>query len=345
MKTPAISVCIPLYQTERYLAQCLRSVLLQDFSNFEVVVCSDASNGVDENGWPAKKIIKSVLKECSKLRKKTGLKPVPLRFVEHSQNRGLFEVRRTLAYEAHGQYITQCDSDDALEQGALAALYAAATSKGQAFSDYYDIVHGFSTAGSFDENGNFIPANNNVHSTIHYGEVTGREIYRGWLLNKFCSANTWGKLIKRDIYLAVYDQIPYTECNLAEDVLIFFFISQFAKSYIGIKEKVYRYRVNVGMTSANKITNLQKWKMTCSAASVFSVISTWTTKQQNEQTVFSPLPDELEALKGLACYYVANNLQVLSNNVELSLQASAREMLNDYWGQELVDEIEKTMQK
>ena len=49
MKTevPLISVCIPLFETEMFLAQCLESVLLQDYDDFEVVIVSDASNGKD----------------------------------------------------------------------------------------------------------------------------------------------------------------------------------------------------------------------------------------------------------------------------------------------------------
>ncbi|KAA9149742.1 glycosyltransferase family 2 protein [Amycolatopsis acidicola] len=47
MTRPAVSVCIPAYQAERYLAQTLRSVLAQTFEDFEVVVldnaCTDAT--------------------------------------------------------------------------------------------------------------------------------------------------------------------------------------------------------------------------------------------------------------------------------------------------------------
>ena len=47
---PLISVCIPVYNTEAYLAQCLRSVIAQDFAEFEIVVVNDASCGTDERG-------------------------------------------------------------------------------------------------------------------------------------------------------------------------------------------------------------------------------------------------------------------------------------------------------
>ena len=62
---------------------------------------------------------------------------------------------------------------------------------------------------------------------------------------------------------------------MAEDDLIFFFIIQYAKSYIGIEEKVCRYRIDSGMSSARKIDSVRKWRMVCSAASVFSILSEW----------------------------------------------------------------------
>ena len=66
---PLISVCIPLYNTEPFLAQCLRSVYTQDFESFEIIVVSDASKGKDEKGRKAKKIVKLAQKESDKYRK------------------------------------------------------------------------------------------------------------------------------------------------------------------------------------------------------------------------------------------------------------------------------------
>ncbi|GAA3438080.1 glycosyltransferase family 2 protein [Kutzneria kofuensis] len=41
--TPAVSVCVPAYQAERFLGATMRSVLAQNFDNFELVVVDNAS--------------------------------------------------------------------------------------------------------------------------------------------------------------------------------------------------------------------------------------------------------------------------------------------------------------
>ena len=110
-EAPLISVCIPLYETEKFLHQCLMSVLLQDIDDYEVVIVNDASYGKDEKGHKAKKIISIAHKEAEKIRKASGLKSVYINYIEHDENRVLIEARRTLIYESRGQYITMLYSD------------------------------------------------------------------------------------------------------------------------------------------------------------------------------------------------------------------------------------------
>ena len=327
---PLISVCIPVYETEPYLEACLRSVLLQDFDNFEVVVVSDDSRGRDGRGRSAKKIVRSVEKECRRLRKAWGLAAVELHFIEHHENRGLVEVRRTLVYETQGKYILQCDSDDQLEEGALKALAAMALD-GAGF----DIIHGTSRAGSFDSENNFVPAEDNRYGAIYYGQIEGHAIFARWLMNKEYTANTWGKLIKRELFLQAFDCIPYTECNMAEDFLIFFFISQFAKSYIGIKEKVCRYRLNSGMTGIRKIDSMRRWHMICSTASVFTVVSEWIKEHPDSFT-----NAEIDEVRRQSTIYLKNNLKQLREAVVPELQPLARRELGEYWGESFVARIE-----
>lgn len=331
---PLITVCIPVYDTEPYLAQCLRSVYTQDFADFEVVVVSDASRGKDEKGRGAKKIVKLAQKECGAFRKQRNLPPVDIRFCEHRENRGCVEVRRTLVYESKGAYLAMLDSDDEFMEGALSALYGAAVSKDA------DIVHGTFVSGIYDSEGIFHATKETKCGKIFYGTKEGIEIARSWF-NGLFNGNVCGKLIARELYQKAFEQIPYTECNMADDILIFFFACMSARRYVGIEDKIYRYRITSGMSSCRKIDTLKKWRLICSASSVFSIISQWV-KENNGNGFLSAT--DIEHLGQLTLSFVANNLLQLHNSVVPELQAEAKEMLCDFWGEDLVKNVDNALE-
>ena len=78
---PLVSVCVPVYDTERFLEKCLEAALAQDFDRFEIVVASDASRGKDERGRRAKKIVKAAQRQSDKARKLKGLPPIPFTWI------------------------------------------------------------------------------------------------------------------------------------------------------------------------------------------------------------------------------------------------------------------------
>ncbi len=214
------------------------------------------------------------------------------------------------------------------------------TEIGQRFKALPDIVHGTITAGVFSDDGNFTPSEVNRYGQIIYGTVTGRDIFRKWSLEKKISGTSWGKLIRRDLFVKAYEHIPYTECNMAEDFLLFFFISQYARRYVGIQDKVYKYGLSSGMSSVRRIDTLHKWKMICSAASVFSVIVQWI-EQENEAGRQPLAEDEINNVRQRTSFYLANNLKQLKETVVPELQSEAHRMLCDYWGEHFVERIEE----
>ena len=330
---PSITVCIPVFQTEPYLAACLRSVYMQDFDSFEVVVLSDRSPGKDEKGRSAKKIVRLVQKECDGWRKSHNLPPVKIRFLEHRENRGCVEVRRTLVYESKGKYLAMIDSDDEYMEGALSCLYEAAVSKNA------DIVHGTFVSGEYDSEGIFHATAETKCGRIFYGTKEGLDIARSWFAGLF-NGNVCGKLIEKVVYEKAFEQIPYTECNMADDLLIFFFVGMNARRYVGIENKIYRYRINSGMSSHRKIDTLKKWKMICTSSSVFSIISQWL--KENNDGLLSP--SDIEHLGKVTLSYLANNIRQLRASVIPELQEEAKLMLYDFWGESFVKKVENALE-
>lgn len=91
---PELSVIIPVYNVEKYLCQCIDSIISQDYQNVEIVLVDDGS--------PDKcpEICDAYVNRYSNIK------------VVHQKNGGLSEARNTGIKNATGRYITFLDSDD-----------------------------------------------------------------------------------------------------------------------------------------------------------------------------------------------------------------------------------------
>ena len=334
---PEISVCIPVYNTESYLPQCLKSVAEQDFSfGIEILILSDASKGKDESGRSAKKIVKDVKKYLAKARGKvisTG--SMTVRYLENSQNLSLIESRRRLVSESRGEYIFMLDSDDFLPPNALSSLYEAA------LQNKADIVQGDCV--TVDSEGkNHAESKNEFHP--YDGILERDEIFKKCFCEGKYRPVIATKLIRREIYQKAFDEIPFIKAHMAEEVIQYFFVARFASRYVGIKIPVYFYRVGVGVTS-RKITELSEWKKICSTASIFTALYSWI-EEKTAESEKNPLDEEeMHALSRLARIYCVNNVRQLKNSVAPELQGKAREMLSDYWGEEAIKNTEEFLKK
>ena len=308
---PLVSLCVPVYGTERLIGQFLDSVLQQAAAPlFETIIVNDGSPGTKE--------LRRIIKAYAKRFNEQGL---PFVFLEHGKNLGLFETRRTAVQTASGEYIAFADSDDELPPAALRILYDAAAASGA------DIVHGkaavFGTEGE-PEARVAVFAKKAAH--VHFGTLTGDAIMHGFLIEHLYSAFLCGKLFKTDIIKKAYAEIPFTYCTMAEDVLTYFFIALHAGAYLGIGDTVYNYRINSGVTSRKEITDLAEWQKVCSAASVFTIILSYLDEHPAVDSEIG------EAVRELGRAYYADNLKQLEVCVAPSLQAEARAVLDEWWG-------------
>lgn len=112
MNVPAVSVIIPMYNVERYIAQCLESILAQTFQDFEVILVDDCST--DNSFALAESFIPKFGGQMTlfKMEKNSGGAAIP-------RNVGLKYSR--------GKYIFFIDPDDFLVETALEILYTVAT--------------------------------------------------------------------------------------------------------------------------------------------------------------------------------------------------------------------------
>lgn len=96
-KNPYISICIPVYNMEKYLEKTLLSIINQSFKELEIIIVNDNSN---DN---SKKIIENFQLENSKIR-----------IINHFKNLGVYNSRIDAALNSIGEYILFIDPDDML---------------------------------------------------------------------------------------------------------------------------------------------------------------------------------------------------------------------------------------
>ena len=102
MEKIRFSIHIPVYNVEKYLAECVESVLNQSYGNFEIILTDDGST--DNSG----KICDSF--KDSRIR------------VFHNENKGLLLTRSFSIEKAEGEYSVFLDSDDYIDSDFLECI-------------------------------------------------------------------------------------------------------------------------------------------------------------------------------------------------------------------------------
>src|ERR1043166_412558 len=99
---PFFSVCIPCFNHADYVGKTIRSVLEQDFADFEIVIADNAST--DDS--------RAVIKSFGDPR---------IRLIENRYNIGFAPNLQRVTQYARGRYINLVSSDDLMNAGALRA--------------------------------------------------------------------------------------------------------------------------------------------------------------------------------------------------------------------------------
>lgn len=105
--TPTVSVVVPLYNKERFVARCIASVLAQTFSDFELIIIDDGSTDTSEQ----------IVRAFNDDRIRLCAQP----------NRGVGAARNEAIDNASGNYIAFLDADDEWRPEHLRVLLRAMT--------------------------------------------------------------------------------------------------------------------------------------------------------------------------------------------------------------------------
>lgn len=101
-----ISIIVPVYNTSKYLEQCIKSILEQTYKKLEIILVNDGSTDQSPQ-------------ICEKFRKSDSRITVI-----HQENQGLSAARNKGIEAATGKYLMFVDSDDYIGKDMVETLYS-----------------------------------------------------------------------------------------------------------------------------------------------------------------------------------------------------------------------------
>ena len=102
---PFFSIVIPMYNCEKYIEKCLKSIICQNFSNYEVIVINDGSTD------SSAEIAMNTANNYGQIK------------ILNKKNGGVASARNMGIRESIGNYLIFLDADDSLEDNSLSKAF------------------------------------------------------------------------------------------------------------------------------------------------------------------------------------------------------------------------------
>lgn len=208
-----VSILIPVYGVEQYIAECARSLFSQTYRDLEFIFVDDCSpdNSIS--------VLKKVLEDYPDRANQVHI-------IRHETNKGVGTARQTAFTHATGECIMHADSDDLLPADAV-ELLVGGMQKGA-----YDIVSGA-----------YAEYRNQTIGAIKLPPTLPSQCYvRQLLCQNLVKHNLWGRLFRR-AFLQENNISFVPGINYCEDYTV---ITRafFSARYTTIDDLVYYYRTD-----------------------------------------------------------------------------------------------------
>lgn len=208
MENQLISIIVPVYNVERYLKDCIESILAQTYKNFELILVDDGS--------PDK---------CGKICDYYGKKDRRIKVI-HKLNGGLSDARNAGIEIAKGDYIGFVDSDDFIMPDMYEKLLDACIK--------YSADISMCGRNIVNENKDVIGELFVIDKIEKYDK---KDAIGKLLLWDSCDSAAWDKLYKRSIF----EEVRYPVGVMSEDYAVTARLFANANSIVHVGEPLYNY--------------------------------------------------------------------------------------------------------
>ena len=216
MLNPLISIVMPAYNAERYIAPAIQSVLDQPYPHFELIVVNDCSR--DRTA--------EIIQEFAE-------KDPRIIFLQNEKNSGVCVTRNRAFNEAKGEWIALLDSDDMWRADKLELQL-------QCLRDNPDACLVYTASAFMDMEGNPFSYQMPVDASVTYNGLLRR--------NQISCSSV---LVKKDLLL----KYPMVGDQLHEDYVTWMQILKEIPCAYGINEPLLIYRLSANSRSANRISS------------------------------------------------------------------------------------------
>lgn len=208
-----ISIIVPVYNAELYLNECIKSLLIQDIEEYEIICIDDGSTDCSA------KIIEEFQRSSTLIK------------LVNQENQGLSIARNNGIEHARGEFILFVDSDDYIEKNVLGRLYNLCKQNDLQILDFKTYV-----------------LNNGIKKVMYSNQVDAACVVDGisylsdYILRfkkqPFLSA--WAHVYRREFLIE--SKIIFEENRLYEDLLFTFTAYSVANRVMYLNMPVYNYR-------------------------------------------------------------------------------------------------------
>lgn len=223
---PLVSVVIPIFNVERYLNQCVQSIVNQSYNELDIVLVDDGSSDHSSS------ICDHWASVDARIR------------VIHKRNGGLSDARNVGIQHCHGDYILCLDADDLVVSTLVQQVV-------ERFSDKTtDLV--FFKYSLIDENGNAVQGSFSEEFPYPEGKFVSKQVLQ-YMLNGFVPNYAWSFIVKRDLYLK---PVLYPKDRKMEDLATTYKLVHYSRFIQLINEPLYLYRLREGSILHQKSAQL-----------------------------------------------------------------------------------------
>lgn len=226
-----VSIIVPAYKVEQYLAECIESIIHQTYHNLQIILVDDGSPD-----------------ECGQIMERYAESDKRIQVV-HKENGGLVSARKAGLSLARGEYAIYVDGDDWIEEEHIALLVAVIEKESA------DIV----TSGFLRGKGGDIDT---IPSGVYEGEAKRQLLYP----NMLCMGNfytfgirpfLWNKLFRRELLLDCQMKVS-DNIRLGEDVACLYPALLAAEKVVVTNIRTYQYRLREDSMTAKNVNQVDE---------------------------------------------------------------------------------------